>query len=305
MGYNEGEGVGFENASVEEKFYIIGQIMAKALMEGRLLNLPLSLPVFKWLLKEESQLTIYDLKHVNEELSKTLITIKKLIDEEKRISADHTLTPETKYKLLKKLSDEWETVESYYLVFVLPNHGVDLVHGGKDILVTRYNAAKYVEGIETFLLHLGVKTGMVALRTGFNKLVKLDSIQIFEPSELQSLICGEEKDEYWTLSHLQEHVYLIDFTINSSEIKHLFHVLSTLDKEKRQKFLQFVTGCPRLPADGFAGLTPAFNVKRTNTYPFAQTCFHTLHLTSGISLEQLEVFVDVAITHGVGYFGFV
>ncbi|XP_044754420.1 E3 ubiquitin-protein ligase TRIP12-like isoform X2 [Coccinella septempunctata] len=305
MGNKKGKGVGFENASIEEKFHIIGQIMAKALMEGHLLDLPLSLPVFKWLLIEESQLTIYDLKHVSEELFKTLLPIKEMIQEEKRISNNQSLSPKTRNNLLKKLHDEWETVESYHLVFVVPNHDVELIPGGRDIVVTRHNAALYIEKIEKFLLHKGVEKAMVALRTGFHKMINLDYLQIFEPSELQSLICGEENDKYWTLPHLEINVELSGFGIDSPEVQQLFYILSTMSKERRQKFLEFVTACPRLPADGFAGLTPAFTVKRTTVYPFAQTCFHTLHLTVGISKEQLETFIEVALIHGVGYFGIV
>ena len=74
--------------------------------------------------------------------------------------------------------------------------------------------------------------------------------------------------------------------------------------------LSFVCGSGRLPADGFAGLRPAFNVEinlaePTDHLPSAHTCFNQLCLPVYTSREQLEQRLTSAVELGGNSFGFI
>ena len=47
------------------------------------------------------------------------------------------------------------------------------------------------------------------------------------------------------------------YTHDSKAIRLLFKVMSEYNREERRQFLQFVTGCPRLPVGGVQGPVPA------------------------------------------------
>ncbi len=40
----------------------------------------------------------------------------------------------------------------------------------------------------------------------------------------------------------------------------LFDVMSSYGREEQREFLQFVTGCPRLPVGGFKALSPPLTI---------------------------------------------
>ena len=44
------------------------------------------------------------------------------------------------------------------------------------------------------------------------------------------------------------------YNANSDQVVWLFEVLETLENSERAEFLMFVTGCSKVPLDGFKGL---------------------------------------------------
>ena len=58
------------------------------------------------------------------------------------------------------------------------------------------------------------------------------------------------------------------YTVDSESVKNLFLIMSEYSEEEQRAFLQFVTGCPRLPIGGFKSLTPPLTiVKKTFDCP--------------------------------------
>ena len=58
------------------------------------------------------------------------------------------------------------------------------------------------------------------------------------------------------------------YTVDSESVKNLFFIMSEYSEEEQRAFLQFVTGCPRLPIGGFKSLTPPLTiVKKTFDCP--------------------------------------
>lgn len=81
-------------------------------------------------------------------------------------------------------------------------------------------------------------------------------------------------------------------------------VVAELGEEGRAKLLSFACGSSRLPAEGFAGLRPPFNVQvegEASQLPSAHTCFNQLCLPAYTSKEALEGKLKVAIENNEGF----
>lgn len=102
----------------------------------------------------------------------------------------------------------------------------------------------------------------------------------------------------------------------SPPVQMLVRVLAGLTPGQRRAFLLFVTGAPRLPAGGFAGLTPRLTVVRKDLgaagghaewaadawLPSCSTCQHYIKWPSYNSEEVARARLLTAIELGADYF---
>ena len=88
-------------------------------------------------------------------------------------------------------------------------------------------------------------------------------------------------------------------------------MLSEFDDKERRSFLQFITGCPRLPFKGFKGLnppltvvrkTPDMNKKPDDYLPSVMTCVNYVKLPEYSSLVIMKEKFKIAIMDGSGSF---
>ncbi|XP_045472144.1 uncharacterized protein LOC123678918 isoform X2 [Harmonia axyridis] len=286
-------------------FITIGAIMAKALMEFSLFELPLATPIFKYLLNKQC-LNFDDLKYVHPAVHKVLGYIRQLITEREKILDDNELTDSEKSSLIKDLTINGDSLESYNLNFVFPGHEeIELIPDGANTSVDIMNAHIYVDAIMKKLF-VGVQKQMSALKWGFDHVIKLSKLNMFEPEELKHIIFGKEDDtSYWTYENLIKYVQLEDCTVDDIEIQHLFGILSSAKKETRRNFLEFVTGRSRLPMGGFAVLNPPLTIYIYEGYPAAHTCFHRFDLKRGMVHCELKKFIEDIIPESLNYFGLV
>ena len=88
------------------------------------------------------------------------------------------------------------------------------------------------------------------------------------------------------------------FTNESKSIKFLYEIMASYDREEQRQFLQFVTGCPRLPVGGFKSLSPPLTiVKKTfdspdvnldDYLPSVMTCVNYLKLPDYSSKQIMK-----------------
>ncbi len=88
----------------------------------------------------------------------------------------------------------------------------------------------------------------------------------------------------------------------------MFEVMSSYGRDEQREFLQFVTGCPRLPVGGFKALSPALTVvKKTfdspdvnpdDYLPSVMTCVNYLKLPDYSSVEIMRDKLRVASREG-------
>ncbi|MBN3326822.1 TRIPC ligase, partial [Atractosteus spatula] len=295
-------------AKVKMKFRFLGKLMAKAIMDFRLLDLPLGLPFYKWMLRHESSITSHDLVNIDPGVAKSIHHLEDIIRQKKKLEQDRSHTRETLQQALESLTMNGCSVEDLGLDFTLPGFpNVELKKGGKDIPVNIHNLEEYLRLVVYWTLNEGVSRQFESFREGFESVFPLHHLQYFYPEELDQLLCGS-KSETWDVKTLMEccrpdHGY----THDSRAVKFLFEVLSSFDAEQQRLFLQFVTGSPRLPVGGFRSLNPPLTIVRKtfestenpdDFLPSVMTCVNYLKLPDYSSIEIMREKLLIAAREG-------
>ncbi|GKE08042.1 E3 ubiquitin protein ligase UPL3-like protein isoform X1 [Tanacetum coccineum] len=157
-------------AKVIEYSRLLGCVMAKALQDDRLLDLPLSTAFYKLVLGQE-----LDLMDVS--------------------SFDAA-----------RAASSWAPVEDLCLDFTLPGYpDFTLKSGDEDVNIN--NLEEYVSLVVSATVKTGITRQMEAFRAGFNQskqVFDISALKIFSPDELDYLLCGYT--ELWAPSSTASNV---------------------------------------------------------------------------------------------------
>lgn len=229
-------------------FKLLGRVVAKALQDQRLLDLPLS-PVFYRVLLGR-RVDIFDLKRVDPAMGSSL----------ERLHAAERGAAVAGPDAVAII--DGASIEDLCLSFVLPGRPeYELRPNGADIAVTTENLKDYVEAVVDATLGSGVSLQVEAFRAGFEEIFPLSALKPFYIDEIEAMVCGT--GESWTIDGLSS-VIKFDhgYTASHPVVKALLEVLVELDPVDQRRFLRFVTGTPRLPAGGLGALQPRLTVVR-------------------------------------------
>ena len=251
------------------KFYFIGKILAKALLENLTVNCCLNKVIYQLILKEDIKFD--DLIFIDKPLYNSLNNLKKLKEEESDV-------------------DNIAFCEIYFSYDYKDDKGnlvtKDLIPNGKNILVTKNNLNKYIEKrMEEFkqLQLIGVKE----IIKGINSVFSVDYLKIFTSDQLELLINGTpfiDVDD-WRLNTQYKNYNDYDNTIVM-----FWEVISSLTQEELSNFLLFCTGSSKVPIGGFKSLESnrgqisKFEIVKTEYIKGAKnflrvhTCFNRLDL---------------------------
>lgn len=293
---------------IKAKFKFLGKFMAKALMDSRMLDLPLSLVYYKWMLGQEHSLTSADLQFIDPVIAKSFQQLEDILRQKHRILADKSHTEESRQLALESLSMDGCSIEDLDIDFTLPGYShIELKKGGKDIPVTLDNLEEYLQLVVHWSLVEGVSRQFEAFREGFESVFHMSSLQSCYPDELEQLFCGNVTEPWDTKMLLEccrpDHGY----THDSRAVKYLFENLSSYDINEQREFLQFVTGSPRLPVGGFRSLNPPLTIVRktfeTNDnpdsfLPSVMTCVNYLKLPDYSSAQIMREKLQKAAKEG-------
>eukprot|EP00760_Papus_ankaliazontas_P034769 PhM_4_TR7470/c0_g1_i1/m.64324/K10590/TRIP12; E3 ubiquitin-protein ligase TRIP12 len=258
-------------------FRFVGSMVARALFDRRILDLPFSIPVLRVL--RDDPVCIDDLAYVAPEVHKTLTKI-----------------------VWQELGCD---VDSLGLDFTLPGHpDIVLCDDGAEVTVTKENVAEYVHLVTTFWLHTSVAMQLCALREQINQLVPLESLRMFYPEELEEVLCGNM--DVPTLEALEASVTCDHgYTKASRAIRFLFNILSGYSPADWATFVKFITGAARLPAGGLRSLRPPLTVVRKtqdadedDVLPSVMTCQNYLKLPDYSSEEKMRDKIRTAMQEG-------
>jgi HECT-domain (ubiquitin-transferase) len=251
----------------EQRFEFVGRLLAKALFDGVLVDIPLaSFFLSKMMLKFNYP---SDLRSLDPELYKNLMFLRKC---------------------------DADVVESLGLNFVVANNSfgemseVELVRGGHDIPVTAGNRIEYIHRVSNYRMNVQMRRQCDAFVRGFSSVIRPEYIRLFSERELQLLISGSTNS--LDVPDLRRNTkYSGGYTEDSDVIRWFWQALSELDAEDQSKLLQFVTSSPRAPLLGFSYLNPSFCVHRAEgegRLPTASTCMNLLKLPHYKDLDTLR-----------------
>ncbi|KAF7006202.1 hypothetical protein CFC21_021261 [Triticum aestivum] len=249
---------------VVEYFRLVGRIMAKALQDGRLLDLPLSTAFYKLLLGQE--LDLYDILSFDAEFGKILQELQVLVERKRYLESCSSHSQQ-----IEELGFRGAPIEDLCLDFTLPGYpDFVLKEGEENTVVCIYNLEEYISLVVDATLKAGIMRQVEAFKAGFNQVFDISSLQIFSPQELDYLICGRR--ELWEPETLVEHIkFDHGYTSKSPAIVNLLEIMTEFTPEQQHAFCQFVTGAPRLPPGGLASLNPKLTIVRKHSSTAANT----------------------------------
>ncbi|KAF9047194.1 hypothetical protein BDZ89DRAFT_1058246 [Hymenopellis radicata] len=284
-------------------FKVIGQFVAKAMLDSRIIDLTFNKIFLKLVLGEEVPLTIATLKLVDEELAKSLTKILNMVN------AKNQLNPADKLSM-KVAMVEGIDVEDLALDFTVPGYDIELRPGGRDITVTSSNVHEYVADVLEAIIGKGAAPAAKAFRDGFSKVFPISDLQAFSADELVMLFGNSDED--WSIETLSEALKADHgFNPESRAIRDLMEIFSDYDGPMRRSCLQFLTGSPKLPIGGFRGLNPPLTVVRKpheapltadDYLPSVMTCVNYLKLPEYSSKAVMREKLRTAIREGTGSF---
>ncbi|GLB41853.1 putative protein with domain Homologous to E6-AP Carboxyl Terminus with [Lyophyllum shimeji] len=281
---------------------VIGQFVAKAMLDSRIIDLTFNKVFLKLVLGEEVPVTIASLRLVDIELANSLEKIQSIVAAKHQILND---------KLSRKIAMvESVSVEDLALDFTLPGYDIELKPGGRDMAVTSENVDEYVNAVLDVILGKGAEIQARAFKEGFSKVFPITDLQAFSADELVMLFGNSEED--WSIETLLEALKADHgFNVESRAIRDLVEIISAYDLSTRRAFLQFITGSPKLPIGGFRGLNPPLTVVRKpheapltadDYLPSVMTCVNYLKLPDYSSKSVMREKLRIAIQEGIGSF---
>ncbi|KAL3667406.1 hypothetical protein V7S43_007631 [Phytophthora oleae] len=279
-----------------DRFRMMGRLAGKALMDERLLPLPLSSQFMKLVVGESfglEELGDIFLSH-GRILYSMYKASKKLVAGEENVQIDQM--------------DVQDWLDAVGFTFIDPFSQEPLVAGGEVVAVTTTNLAVYVGAVLELWLDSGIHAQVLAFREGISEVLPLGKLRLLFVPELLALLCGED-DIKWSVESLVKDTKLAHgYTKDSQPVHFFFEVLEEMSSTERRAFLLYATGCPNLPPGGFQALKPPFEVVRRvvdnldvdRALPFARTCTNTLHLPAYSTKNVLAKQMAFAIANSRG-----
>ena len=161
-------------------------------------------------------------------------------------------------------TNKYPNYDDIDLYFEVPwNNEQPLIPNGSEIKVNAKNINQYISEIFNKLLIEGQTIVIDAFKEGFNKVFDIDNLKCFSSNELVDIICGSSvlNNSFWTYEHLVQNIIPSHgFNKESLVYEGLIEILMKMTNEERKMFLLFVTGSPRLPIGGFKNLYPKLTV---------------------------------------------
>ena len=275
-------------------FNFMGKILGKAVYERILVETEFS-PVFLNILLGRLNQTD-DLVHLDSVLYRSLMQMKRYMSSGGNV---------------EDLGLFFEVTRTYNDGTVLSTE--PLIPNGSSIPVTNENVMMYIHRLANFKLNTEINRACKSFLRGFRDLIPVNWIRMFNPRELQLLIGGE--DRVIDIANMKANVgYAGGFAESQPYIEEFWRIIGNMSSEQQQKFLKFVTSCPRSPLLGFEALNPRFGILKIPTHdqgddpnfvseklPSAATCMNLLKLPQYSSIEKLKEKLLYAIESNSGF----
>lgn len=263
---------------LDMEYELIGILLGLAIYNGHILDCRFPMVVYRKLLGYMP--TFEDLREVDPALASGL---QKLLDFDGDVQEAFDLNFQLSYDVFG------ETRE------------VDLLPDGANTPVTNDSRGQYVWLYTRHTLETSIERQFAAFARGFYRMCGGPVMQLFQPEELEQLVCGSPELDFVALEMAT--VYDDGYDSESPTVRDFWEVVHALPAEEKQGLLRFVTGSDRVPIKGLGSLP--FVISRngpdTDRLPTAHTCFNHLLLPQYESAEKLGRLLRLAIGNAVGF----
>lgn len=261
-----------ERPDVLRLFRYLGQFLAKAILDQRLVDVQLHPAVLDLARGEAPSLEI--LARVDPVLARSL----------------EAITP--------------ATASALGLAYEVPGYPHYPLGGGE---VSLNNAEQYVRDVVDACVGSGIRPQLDAFVEGFSGVVPFLLVAIFTSVELVRMFGGDSSDEYWAPEAIAAALHTNHgYTPEHPLVVLLVAVVLELTPPQRRQFVQFLTGLLVLPHGGFARLRPPLTVVMKtlengapdDQLPLVMTCANYLKLPNYLSQQVLRARLLTAIAWG-------
>eukprot|EP01083_Nonionella_stella_P033059 90505_1 len=283
----------------------LGRLLAQAVMDSRLLDMPFSSTFFKVLVGH--RVSLGDLLPLDFTLGRSMISLSAAGERFKQVGGGSEAESRPEFQI------DSCPISDLGLDFTLPGApAVRLRPAGKEYAdaVTLSNVSEYAGTVARYILVDGVAPQFTAIRRGFQEAcaIQLDRLPV-SSAELMAMVCGTDSSAAkWDFSMvtLQE-VTLCEqgYTHMSCAVQLLFEILEQFDAHYQRLFVRFVTGCPRLPVQGLRALRPRLTIIRiplktsgAQQLPSAMTCTNYLKLPDYDDIDVMREKLCFAMKEG-------
>ncbi|CAD8204168.1 unnamed protein product [Paramecium octaurelia] len=194
-----------------------------------------------------------------------------------------------------------------YFLYTIVNNGrpedLELKQGGEEILVTQENKKEFIKLYCDQIMAKNTENQMKAFLEGFYSVIPRQYISIFDSTQLEQLLCGQN---YIDVDDLINNLQYIDFAPQNEAIKWLQNTLRSFSQDLLAKFLKFVTSLPLAPIGGFQNSERKIQISKfqcdfnmtDQVLPVGHTCLNQLELPPYSQEQILAAKLELAITEG-------
>uniref|UniRef100_K3W795 HECT-type E3 ubiquitin transferase n=1 Tax=Globisporangium ultimum (strain ATCC 200006 / CBS 805.95 / DAOM BR144) TaxID=431595 RepID=K3W795_GLOUD len=259
-----------------QMYQFFGKLIGKALLEGLLLNVRLSIPLLKHILGAPFKLS------------------------------DIRLLDETVYSSLKWILTNNNT-QNLCLNFAVEEY--DLIPNGSNVPLNDGNKNLYVEKVMQYYLFDSVKAEIASVMEGVRSVIPETMLHIFDYKELDLMLSGLPHIDVLDWRANSE-VRMLGENVDKEikVVEWFWEILESFNQDGRSRLLQYVTGSSGVPVEGFQGLTgmdgdiQLFTIQLANSIskvytvlPHASTCLNRLDLPVYETKEELEEILHMII----------
>ena len=223
---------------------MLGRLIGRAMAEGYIVPLPISVDTWAMIRDPSAERPIEALPMPGDGCSGEFVGACAVLM--KRVREESKSIDQVWPSLWQNASVPFDDMGAVYVETGFS--GLDLIPGGQQKSVTTVNVGDFVDKASHYCLRSGVEAQISAIRQGIDEVFPVDSLLLFSPLEVKTLICGEE-EIVWDESSLREMLNFHDMGTDRLA-NWLVEVLVEMSNQQRSTFLDFVTSCPRLPPGG-------------------------------------------------------
>jgi E3 ubiquitin-protein ligase TRIP12 len=175
-----------------QMFHVLGQFLAKALMDSRLVGIQLNTTFWKLVFEGREGVIFQDLENIDPSMYRILCDLRTVVLEKKRIynDSDHMSQAQIE-EALQKLTLKGVKIEDLCLNFTLPGYPeIELKTDGSDIPITVYNLDEYIQLVAEHMLWISIAPCVESFKEGFTSVFPIHHLRIFSFEELNLLLCG-------------------------------------------------------------------------------------------------------------------